>query len=202
STVWATNSALSWIARDDVAAGRAAITDVNKRWSLRGYQLQHWNEMMSNALFDIYSGDMLSARRRVVEGWGPMSRSLLTRIQIVRFEVNELQVRTALAAARATTGEERDRLLEIAERYIEKLAREGRPWMKAITTVRRGCLRAARGNTDQAVREFRAAVSASDATEIGLYSAAARVRLGELLGGDEGRALRDDGLARLAAEEI
>ena len=202
TTVWASNTTLHWIARDDVATGREVISQISRRWSLRGYQLQHWNEMMSNALFDMYSGDALSARRRVVEGWVPMSRSLLTKIQIVRFEVNELQARTAIAAAGATSGSERKELLATAEHHIAKLAREGLPWMKAITTVRRGCLRAARGDSDGAVREFRAAMTACDATELGIYAAASRVRLGALLGGDEGRALRDEGLARLAAEEI
>ncbi|MEO7093434.1 MAG: AAA family ATPase [Polyangiales bacterium] len=202
TTVWASNTTLSWIARDEVAAGRAVIAQVSKRWSLRGYQLQHWNEMMSNALFDIYSGDVLAARQRVVEGFVPMSQSLLTRIQIVRFEVNELLARTALAAAGATSGAERKELLDTAEHHIAKLAREPLPWMKAITLVRRGCLRAARGDSDGAVREFRAAMPACDATEIGLYSAATRVRLGGLIGGDEGRALRDEGRARLVAEEI
>ena len=202
STVWGSNSTLHWIARDDVAAGRGVVTEIQERWSLRGYQLQHWNKMMFNALFDMYTGDMLSARRRVVEGWEPMSRSLLTKIQIVRFEVNELQVRTALAAATVTTGSERDALLATAAHHIEKLAKEPLPWMKAITTVRRGCLFAARGDQDAAVREFRAAVTACDATDLGLYASASRVRLGTLLGGDEGRALRDEGIARLAAEEI
>ncbi len=202
STVWASNSTLNWIARDDVAAGRDAITKVSDRWSLRGYQVQHWNKMMSNALFDMYSGDMLSARRRVVEAWEPMSRSLLTKVQIVRFEVNELQVRTAIAAARVTTGAERDQLLATAGHYIGKLAKEGLPWMNAITNVRRGCLLAARGDTVGAEREFRAAVAACDATELGLYAAVSRVRLGALVGGDEGQALRDAGLAKLAAEEI
>jgi hypothetical protein len=201
-TVWATNSTLHWIAIGDVAAGRAVITEISKRWSLRGYQLQHWNEMMFNALFDLYSGDVLRARRRVVEGFVPMSRSLLTRIQIVGFEVHELQARTALAAGRASKGSEREELLAAAEHHIDKLAREPLPWMKAITMVRRGCLCVARNDTDGAVRQFRAALTACDASELGLYSAATRVRLGELLGGDEGKALRDAGLARLSAEDI
>ena len=202
STVWASNSTMNWIANDDIASGRTVVTSVADRWSLRGYQVQHWNRMMSNALFDMYAGDVLSARRRVVEAWEPMSRSLLTKIQIVRFEVNELQVRTALAAAAATTGSEREQLLATAQRHIEKLAKENLPWMKAITSVRRAGLCTARGDTAGAVRHFRAAVTACDGAELGLYAAVSRIRLGELLGGDEGRGLREAGLAKLAAEEV
>jgi hypothetical protein len=203
--VWAlpaTISIVHWIARDDVAGGRAAVDRIAERWSLRGYQLQHWNEMASNALLDIYAGEVRSARKRLEDGWGPISRSLLTKIQVVRFEVNELQVRTAVAAARVSTGSERERLLQIAEAHTEKLGRERLAWTDAITSLRRASIRDARGDADGAVREFRAAVTACDAAALGLHAAAARVRLGELVRGDEGNTLRDAGLAALRAEEV
>ncbi len=203
--VWAlpaTISVIHWIARDDVAGGRAAVENIAKRWSLRGYQIQHWNEMASNALLDIYAGDVLAARKRLEEGWGPMSKSLLTKIQVVRFEVNELQARTALAAARTTTGSERERLLKIAEAHTDKLGREGLAWTDAIATLRRAGVCDVRQDTDGAVRELRAAIIASDAAALGMHAAAARVRLGTMLGGDEGTVLRDVGLAALRTEEV
>ena len=203
--VWAlpaTISVLHWIARDDVAGGRAAVERISERWSLRGYQIQHWNEMHSNALLDMYAGDVLAARRRLEEGWVAMSRSLLTKIQVIRFEVNELHARTALAAARVSSGKDREQLLHISEQHADKLAREGLGWMDAIATLRRAGIRAAREGVDGAVREYRAAVTACDAAELGMYGAAARVRLGELVGGDEGAALREAGLAKMRAEEV
>ncbi|MGE0397497.1 MAG: serine/threonine-protein kinase PknK, partial [Kofleriaceae bacterium] len=126
--VWAlpaTISVVHWIARDDVAGGRAATDMISERWSLRGYQIQHWNAMASNALLDIYAGDVQAAHQRLEEGWGPISRSQLTRIQIIRFEVTELRARAALAAARASSGAERDRLVAFAEQQIEKIGKEG-----------------------------------------------------------------------------
>src|SRR6185436_13891556 len=128
---------LHWIARDEVGRGRAAIARINERWSLRGYQIQHWNEMASNVLLDLYLGDARSARRRIEDGWAPMSRSLLTRVQLVRFEVHELQARTALAAARVAPPSGRARYLAIAERYTAKLGREGMAWTDAIAILRR-----------------------------------------------------------------
>ncbi len=190
-------SVLHWIARDDVDGGRAAIARILERWSLRGYQVQHWNEMASNALLDLYTGDAAGARRRVEEGWVPMSKSLLTRVQIVRFEVHELQARTALAAAQGS-----ERYLKIAEHHTAKLGKEGMAWTDAIATLRRGGICAARKDTDGAVRELRAAVASCDASALGLHAASARVRLGEQLGGDEGAALRDAGLAALRAEDV
>jgi len=193
--VWALPASISvlhWIGRDDIEGGRKAVLPISERWSLRGYQVQHWNEMASNALIDLYAGDVQGARKRVETGYVPMSRSLLLKVQLLRFEVNELQARTALAAGQ----------LDVAAKFTSKLGKEGMPWMDAIATLRRGGVCAARGDKDGAVRELRAAVPALDTSELGLHAAAARVRLGDLLGGDEGSALREAGLAFMRAEEI
>jgi len=203
--VWALPASISvlhWLSRDDVAGGRAAIARINERWSLRGYQIQHWNEMASNVLLDLYLGDARRARRRIDDGWAPMSKSLLTSIQLVRFEVHELQARTALAAALSLEGSERARYLSVAERYTAKLGREGMAWTDAIATLRWAGIRAARGDRDAAVRDYCAGLAACSSQGLGLHTAAARVRLGDLLGGDEGAALRDAGLAALCAEEV
>jgi hypothetical protein len=92
--------------------------------------------------------------------------------------------------------------LQIAEAHTEKLGRERLAWTDAITSLRRAGIRDARGDAGGAVREFRAAVTACDAAALGLHAAAARVRLGELVRGDEGNTLRDAGLAALRAEEV
>ena len=203
--VWAlpaTVSVVHWIARDDVAGGRAAVERISERWSLRGYQIQHWNEMASNALLDIYAGDIRAAHKRLAEGWVPMSRSLLTRIQVVRFEVTELRARTALAVARSTTGSERAEFLREAEQHTEPLGHEGLAWTDAIAALRRAGIRDVRGDTAGAITAYRSALAACDAADLGLHAAAARVRLGALVGGDEGTALRDAAFEALRAEEV
>src|SRR5258706_10231591 len=118
-----------------------------------------------------------------------MTRSLLMRIQLLRFENHELQARTALAAALVSEPSERERYLRIAEKFTAKVASEGLGFTNAVATLRRAGIRAARGDHDGAVRAMRAAMEACDAAELGLHAHAARVRLGELIGGDEGKAL-------------
>jgi tetratricopeptide (TPR) repeat protein len=203
--VWAlpaTISMVHWIARDDVAGGRAAVDMVSDRWSLRGYQIQHWNAMASNALLDIYAGDVHAAHKRLEVGWEPISKSLLTKIQIIRFEVTELRARAALAAARASTGDARERLLVFAEQQTEKIGKEGLAWTNAITTLRRAGIRHARGDTDGAIRDYRAAIAECDAADLGAHAAAARVRLGEILENEEGIELRERAFATLLAEDV
>jgi hypothetical protein len=74
--------------------------------------------------------------------------------------------------------------------------------MSAIASLRRAGILTARDDKDGAVRELRTALPALDTAELGLHAAAARVRLGALLGGDEGTALREAGLGKLRAEEV
>jgi eukaryotic-like serine/threonine-protein kinase len=193
---------LHWAARDDLAGGRAAIGKILERWTLRGYQLQHWHETLSSTLLDLYEGDVMRARKRFEDGWAPLSSSLLTKIQVTQFESRELQVRTAVAAARAVEGTERERYLKIAEGFHRKMGREKLGWMQAITTLAGAGILAARGDAAGAAREMRAALEACEAAGLGLHTAAAKVRLGDLLGGDEGTELRDAGLAALRAEEV
>jgi eukaryotic-like serine/threonine-protein kinase len=193
---------LHWAARDDLAGGRAAIGKILERWTLRGFQLQHWHETLSSTMLDLYEGDVMRARRRVEEGWIPLSKSLLTKMQVARFESRELQTRTAIAAARASEGSERERYLRIAEGFARKMGREKMPWMQAVTTLSRAGILSVRGDQDAAVGELRAALAASEAADLGLHIAASKVRLGELLGGDEGRALVEAGLESLRAEDV
>ena len=203
--VWAlpaTISIVHWIARDDVAAGRAALQMSSERWSLRGYQIQHWNAMASNALLDLYAGDIHSAHQRLTDGWEPMRRSLLTKIQIIRFEVNELRARAAIAVAKVSSGAERDALLALAAQQTERIGKEGHAWTNAIATLRRAGVCEVRGDSAGAIREYRAAVEQCDGAALGMHAAAARVRLGGLVGGDEGAALRDGAIAFMRAEEV
>jgi hypothetical protein len=206
--VWslsATISVLHWIARDDLEGGRKAVAQIANRWSPRGYQIQHWNDLASGTMLDLYAGDVAAARQRVEDGWKPMNKALLTQVQVIRCEINELQARTAIASAVAC-GEghasERDRYLKIAEHHTKTLGKEGMAWTNAIAILRRAGVSAARGDRETAATELRAAVTACDGAELGMHAAAARLRLADLLGGDEGAALRAAGLAALVAEDV
>ncbi|MGE3766111.1 MAG: hypothetical protein AB7L94_27900, partial [Kofleriaceae bacterium] len=117
-------------------------------------------------------------------------------------EVTELRARAALAAARASSGAERDRLVAFAEQQIEKIGKEGSGWTNAVTTLRRASAREIRGDKDGAIRELRSAIAACDEAQLGAHAAAARMRLGALLDGEEGTALRETALSFLMTEEV
>ena len=70
------------------------------------------------------------------------------------------------------------------------LRRNRAPWGIAFADLFDASSSAVEGQTDAAVAGLKRAVESLDAVDLNLYAACARWRLGNLLGGDEGAALR------------
>jgi hypothetical protein len=58
------------------------------------------------------------------------------------------------------------------------------------------------GKTEETVRLMRESISLLDANDMPFYAAGARYRLGELLGGEEGRLERERGLAWMKERDV
>jgi hypothetical protein len=71
--------------------------------------------------------------------------------------------------------------------------------MRAVPLIAGAGFAVLRGDLDAAVDGYRAAAAGFDALDMMQVACAARWRLGELLGGDDGRALIDQSRAALAA---
>ena len=111
------------------------------------------------------------------------------RIQMVRVVVRDLRARSALAAA--VQGDASRNWLRLARRETKQLARENLPAAHALSLLVRAGIAAFRRQTNEAASLLEQAITALDAADMALHAASARRRLGQLLGGDEGRALVD-----------
>ena len=80
-------------------------------------------------------------------------------------------------------------MLRAAEGYARQLDRQRVPWASAHALSTRAGASMVRGDTVNARRQLIAAVDAFDTISMGVYAAAARRHLGNLVGGDEGRDL-------------
>jgi hypothetical protein len=97
----------------------------------------------------------------------------------------ELRARCALAAARGAA--DPNPLLRAAERDARRLDREGMAWSRALALPIRAGVATARGDRSLAATLFASAVTDLEAIDMNLFAAAARRRLGEILGGHEGK---------------
>lgn len=179
---------LLWLADDDPEGARRDLGEVMGRWSQQGFHIQHVTSLIAQTQIDLYRGDGLTARDRLTARWPALAGSLLLRIlQIVRIIMFALRARSALALA--ATAADSGPLLRDAERDARVLERENVPWSAPLAQLLRAGIAARRGDSARAETLLTEAASGCDAVDMKLTAAAARRRLGELLGGEEGRKL-------------
>src|SRR5262249_62030354 len=75
-------------------------------------------------------------------------------------------------------------------------------WAKTYAGLLRASAAVLQGDTERALAQFGEAAAAAEAGEMRLHAEVARLRRGELLGGQEGRELVDAALAWMAGQKI
>jgi hypothetical protein len=163
--------------------------EVMQRWWSGGFTRQHYNHVLGSAITALYRGDGESAWRLVSENEAAITRTLMTRVQLIRIELSYLRGRCALALAadREATAARR-RLLSVARREARQIARERMPWSDGFAHVLQAAVAYQEGRPSIAERCLADATDAFDRADMGLYSAGARRQLG-LLRGNRGQAL-------------
>ena len=163
------------------ALGRAGAVDLNA---------DLYNAWLAEVQVSLYEGDIETAWERFCDGAESTRRSQLMRIQLMRIEVAELEARLALA--RAAAGIEVRAMLALAARRRKRLLAEkgARRDAKALAALL-GAAHAhlSGGGRDGARPLLEEAVAGFEASGRTLCAAAARRRLGEVVGGEGGHRL-------------
>ncbi|HEY0077768.1 MAG TPA: protein kinase [Pyrinomonadaceae bacterium] len=193
---------LAWLASDEPDRGRAEIIEAMHEWPHKGFHLQHYGFMHSHAQIMLYTGDSLFAWKYLEEQWPALRSSMLMRIQLLRIEAAHLQARCALAVARAETGAERSRFLRAAERIARRIEREEMRWTEPVVALLRAGIAETRGDSASAHRLLSSAAEGFQTFDMHLYAAVSRRRLGQMLGGDEGRTLFESAGEWMRRQEI
>jgi tetratricopeptide (TPR) repeat protein len=188
----------SLLARDDVAGARRTIEEATWTPPEDGFHLQHWYELRARAELSLYLGDPETAAERLASRFVALERSMLLRVKLVRADAVALRGRLLLAAA-ARGHEPAQRRAEV-RRIARQLDREAAGYATVYAVLLRAGLAHIEGQREATVDWLRQAVSAAAEHDMALHLAAARDRLGLLVGGDEGAALRAEA-ARFVAEQ-
>ncbi len=177
---------LVWLARDDVSGAEGDLEGAMSSWLPEedGFLVQHAWALHGRGEIALYAGadlwEYVQARLPALR------RSQLLRIPLLRTEALHLVGRIGLASAVAA----RDPGLLRAVRPVQRrLDRERGPLARGFALLLRAGTARAGGDSARAVALLRSALSELEASETLLYATAARRRLGETLGGDEGRPL-------------
>jgi tetratricopeptide (TPR) repeat protein len=175
-----------WLAADDPNRARDEVIAALTAWPRKGFHLQHYVSLVALAQIELYTGDTEVAWRHVDTQMKAMEKSMLLRIQGLRIEATYLRARLALASA---AGREREQRLQIAEQLADQLAKEQMGWSTPMAAVIQAGLAKRRGDNARAAVLTSQAIEGFEAADMTLYAAAARRRLGKIVGGDRGAEL-------------
>jgi eukaryotic-like serine/threonine-protein kinase len=181
------------LAEDRVDEAERSIATALGQWTHSGFHLQHFHAMHGRVRAHLYAGDARAAQQAIDDDARRLSRSLLLRAQITRLVALGAKTQAALAMARAHEGAERRRWTNAARRGVAAMHKEHMPWAMPVADVYDAAVAVLDGDVERGARVLAAADAALVARDMPLHAAAARYRRGQLVGGDEGRALRAAG---------
>ena len=186
------------MAGDDRSGARRAIDEASWSPPDHGFHLQHWYELRARAELALYEGTARAAVATLAPRFSALQQSMLLRVKIVRADARALRGRLLLAAAAEELAPGPGHA-EV-QRIARELAAEEVGYASVYALLLRAGL-AARGDGD-AIALLRQAIELAAAHDMAQHLAAARDRLGALVGGDEGAALRAAAAAYATAEGI
>lgn len=190
---------MAWLHDDDDAYQRV-LGHAKQRWRpTRDVQRQDYGLTLGEAMLHLYRSDSEAALATTERFWPAFSKSLIARTQMPNCGALPLRGLAAVAKVR-TTGDGTARA--IARDCAKRLARLALPFAPAMQSTVDAGLALHAGDEELGVKHLYAAIAGFAASDMAMYAAAVRRRLGELVGGDEGRALLARGDAVMHAQRV
>jgi len=194
------HTAVHWLAIDDTKALETALDDLLPRWPSDAFLIQHMYALWSRTLVDLYEGGGAASVALYEEGWRGMERGMHLRVKLSRARALQLRAAANLGAAENTKSPAEH--LARAQADAHRILRLEAPWCAGWGELLLAGVAYRERRPELARERLVGAVAALERAELGLYAAAAEVRLGVLLGGDEGRAKRARGSAFLERQGV
>jgi len=175
-----TRNNMHWLAADDPAGALRDLDDAlaGAPRAAGTYHVQSYYALVSRVDNALYRGQPEEAAALLAHDLPALRRAHLLRVWPIRRDVGIARTRTSLAlAARGDAAAAAD-----ARRMIKELMASPQPVAPPLGHLFRGLLADLCGERAVAERELRRAAPALEAMRCGLYAAAARWRLGEVVG--------------------
>ncbi|HEX4422248.1 MAG TPA: protein kinase [Kofleriaceae bacterium] len=197
---------IAWLARFEPDAIEAELDAALGSWSSTdgSYQLQHLFALSSRIDLALYRRRPEDVTPRIAREWKLVRRSLVDRPPLQGLLLRSTLLRHAIACANQaapSSTRRREALIE-ARGHLRGFRGHAVPVIGHCARMFEGMVAEAEGRPDAAAACYRAALPGLAQTETHLFEHATRDRLGRLLGGDEGAALRRGVRDWLAAETV
>jgi hypothetical protein len=175
------------MAADRAEQGYQELSDELYRWTRKGTHLPQVNAMATGIHLLLYLGEAKAVQQTASELSRTIHQTQLYRVQVLRMLNCDLLARVQLATARESKNPTPH--LKVTERNAARIQREKRQDGQALAMLIRAQVANCKGDLDRARKLLEEALTGLEACELGLYAAATRRRLGQLVGGDQGKAL-------------
>jgi eukaryotic-like serine/threonine-protein kinase len=192
---------LVWLAQDAPEEARERSREATRAWSQRKFHVENWWAMHAERQADLYEGRAEEAHRAIEAEWPRLSGSMMLMVQATKLESLHLRARAALMLAATGKGDKKA-LLRTAARDAGAMEKERSRWAAPLAVLLRAGIAAAEGDLARALGMLELAAQACEAADMSLFAAVARYRRGQILRGDEGRALCDQSDAWMANEGV
>ncbi|HTB74369.1 MAG TPA: protein kinase [Polyangiaceae bacterium] len=182
----------AWLAADDVETARRHIRESMAQWSKTRFLVQHWQSMLWESEVDLYEGEGSRAWDRLARDARALRRSRLLSVQLIRALTHFVRGRSAVASLGTLGQAQRAARLAEAAREQRALVKDAMPWTDVLASILAACVASASGDGAAAERALRESIDRAEGRAMALHAAAARHRLGTLLGGEAGAAMVHD----------
>ncbi len=184
--------------RDDPKGANACIARGMQGWSKKGFHVQHWYELKARAHTAFYTGDADLAYAHVEDAWGPMQRSLLSRVISIRGDSKFVRARALLFIVH------KRRSKKGLLKEVEKIAKELVNDMDVLNTPGWGHgllagIHVIAGERKKAIESMERALNTFERVDMFTFAVGARYRLGQLVGGAKGQTMIDQAREEFAA---
>jgi serine/threonine protein kinase len=177
------------LAADDAAGARRLVRELLAQWPSEEFNIQRLHALWGETCIDLYCGEGTAAWERLNRVW-PLTREPQN-VQVIHIWMLSFRARSALAAAHQAGIRELKPLLGAAEADARRLEGTKIAFAETLAQLVRAGIASSRGEDASARQRLTRAAEGFDALAMRSFAAAARRRLGVLLGGEEGRVLVD-----------
>jgi hypothetical protein len=194
--------ALAWarMANGDPDGAEQGMEENMVNWAKQGYHMQHLFRMLSLSMIGIYRGRPEDGWALFETDWAAIKRSMLLEVRILQIDYYSFKGRAAVASL--FHNPKSNEFLQSAQQCARRLEKIKIEWAVPQAHGIRAGLASIQGDKEQSVAHLRNAIAGYDATDMAAYAASSRVRLGRLIGGDEGQEFKNAGEKFMRAQQV
>ncbi len=189
-----------WLAADNPERALRNLEEAIEQWSSQGYYLQHVLALFGRVTVLLYAARASEAHAHIEAQWARLEQHYFLKLQYLRVEAIFLRGLAALGTAHA--GTKKRAMCALAEKCAKEIQGEGMKWTTPIAEMLFAGVAEHRGQPEAAVRHYREAVQGFQAAGMSMREAGARLRLGELLGDEQGRAQMREAFTKMAEQGV